>query len=86
MIRIVITETVLVTVVAVVIGFYSLGSLTASPCQASVERLPVGGLVPRLPPMAAGHHSCKPLEPREGEPRQPNKAYSGLLGSIVRAY
>ena len=22
--------------------------------------------------------SCKPFEPREGEPRQPNKAYFGL--------
>ena len=26
--------------------------------------------------------SCRPLEPREGEPRQPNKAYSGLLVAI----
>ena len=24
--------------------------------------------------------SCKPLEPKEGEPRQPNKAYWGQLG------
>ena len=26
--------------------------------------------------------SYKPLVPREGEPRQPNKAYEGLLGTI----
>ena len=26
--------------------------------------------------------SYEPLEPREGEPRQPNKARSGLLGAI----
>ena len=31
---------------------------------------------------AQGILSDNPLEPGEGEPRQPNKAYSGLLGPI----
>ena len=33
--------------------------------------------IPTKPPQ-----SYEPLEPREGEPRQPNKAYEGLLVAI----
>ena len=35
-------------------------------------------LTVRLGPLVA----YKPLEPREGEPRQPNEAYWGLFGAI----